>query len=80
MILAAQSVSEQIADLILYATIVTLGVAMSFALALVGTVQAADARRAGRTGAAVPWGLLALLGYAAIIGFAVKGLIVVTQK
>lgn len=80
MIVAAQSVAEQIADLILYATVVTLGVALSFALALIGTVRATERRRDGHLAAALPWTVLALAGFAAFIAFAVKGIIVVTQK
>lgn len=80
MILAVQSVSSQLADLALYATITALGVSLSFALALVGTVRASEARRAQRMASAVPWSLLALLGYGAFAALAVKGIIVVTQK
>ncbi len=80
MILAAQSVAEQIADLVLYATVVTLGVSLAFALALIGTVHASDARRDQRVVRAVPWTILAVLGYAAIVALAVKGILVVTKK
>ena len=80
MILAAQSVAQQIADLVLYATVVTLGVSIAFALALIGTVHATDARRERRTVAAIPWTVLAVLGYAAFVAFAVKGITVVTKK
>lgn len=80
MILAAQSVASQIGDLALYATVVTLGVSMSFALALVGTVRASEARREGGGLIAVPWSVLAILGYGAFIALAVKGIVVVTQK
>ncbi len=80
MILAAQSVSSQLVDLVLYATIATLGVSLSFALALVGTVRASESRRGGSVAGAVPWTLLAVLGYAAFAALAVKGIIVVTQK
>ena len=62
MILAAQSVSSQLADLVLYATITTCGVSLSFALALVGTVRASESRRGGSVAGAVPWTLLAVLG------------------
>lgn len=80
MILAAQSVTEQIADLVLYATVVTLGLSLAFAFALIGTVHATDARREHRTVAAIPWTVLAVLGYGVFIALAVKGIVVVTQK
>lgn len=80
MILAAQSVAQQIADLVLYATVVTLGVSLAFALALVGTVHASDARRDQRVLRAIPWTILALAGYAAVAAFAIKGILVVTKK
>lgn len=80
MILATQTVAEQIADLVLYATAVTLGVSISFALALIGTMHATDARREQRTLRAVPWTILALLGYVAVLVCAAKGILVVMKK
>ena len=80
MITAADAVLPQLRDLALYATVVALGVSFSFAIALVGTVRASDARRAGNTAAALPWSLLALIGYAAFAVLAVKGVLVVTTK
>ena len=80
MILAAQSVAEQIADLVLYATVVTLGVSITFALALIGTVRAGDARREHRVAAAIPWAVIAALSFAAVLAFAIKGITVVTKK
>lgn len=80
MILAADAVLPQLGDLALYATAVALGVSVAFSLALVGTVRASEARRGGSTLAALPWSLLALLGYAAFLALAVKGVAVVTTK
>lgn len=80
MMAADPSVTSQIADLALYATAVTLGVSLAFALALVGTVRASEARRDGSAATALPWSILAFLGYAAFAALAIKGIIVVTTK
>ena len=80
MIVAAEKVLPQLRDLALYATGVALGVSLAFALALVGTVRASEARRSGSSAAALPWSLLALAGYLAFAALAIKGIKVVTTK
>jgi Na+/H+-dicarboxylate symporter len=51
------------------------GVGMSavFSFVIVGAARAGDARRAGRTGAATAYGILAVLAFAAFAGGVVLG-------
>jgi hypothetical protein len=78
--LAADSVAQQLFTLAWQGLSVTIGVTLCFSLALVGTIRASDARRAGHNAAIVPWTVLALVAYAAFIGFAVLAVLVVVDK
>lgn len=78
--LAAQSVGEQLLQLAAQGLGVAVGVSFCFSLALVGTIRATDARRAGKTGAVLPWTLLALAAYVGFGLLLVLGVLVVVDK
>ncbi len=78
--LAENSVAQQLLTLAAEGFLVAVGVSLFFSLALVGTIRATDARRDGRTAAALPWTVLALLAYTGFFAFAVLGVLVVVDK
>ena len=78
--LAEQAVGEQLLQLAAQGLGVAVGVCFCFSLALVGTIRATDARRAGRARAVLPWTVLALTAYAAFGLLAVLGVLVVLDK
>jgi hypothetical protein len=78
--LAEDSVAQQLLTLTAEALGVTVGVTLCFSLALVGTIRANDARRDGRTAAALPWTAVALLAFAGFGLFTVLAVLTVVNK
>ena len=79
-VLAAESVGQQLLTLAWQGLGVTIGVTLCFSFALVATIRASEARRDGHNVAVVPWTVLAVLAYAAFAGFAVLAVAVVVDK
>ena len=78
--LAEQAVGDQLIELAARGLGVAVGVTFCFSLALVGTIRATDARRAGRTGVVLPWTLVALAAYAGFGLLVVLGVLTVVDK
>jgi hypothetical protein len=71
----------KLGQVVAYSLTVGVGVALSFALAILGATRFADARRGeGRPVAAIAYGLLATLGLAATVAAAVVAIVVMTKK
>jgi hypothetical protein len=83
LLVAAEPVVDwgKLGQVVLYSASVGVGVALCFSLAILGATRFADVRRGeGRTGAAVGYALLTVLGLAATLAAAVGAIIVMTSK
>jgi hypothetical protein len=79
-VLAAESVAEQLLTLAAQGFGVAVGVILAFSLALSATIRVTDARRAGHRAAVLPWTVVALVAYAAFGLMVVLALFVVVDK
>ena len=80
LVLAAESVAQQIGQLIVEGLLVSVGVTLCFSLGLMASLRLGEARRAGHGVALAGWFVLAALSFAAFAGFAVFGILVVVNK
>jgi hypothetical protein len=74
---------EKLGQVVLYSLIAGVGVTVCFSLAILGATRFAEVRRSAAgagAGAAIGYGLLAVLGLAATVAAAVIGIVVMTQK
>jgi hypothetical protein len=67
-------------QVVLYAFLAGVGVPAIYALAVLGAGRSGDARRAGRSGLALTYVLLALVGGAACVAAVAYGIYLMTQK
>jgi len=79
-VIAAQSVAEQIGQLIVEGLLVSIGVTLCFSLGLTAALRLGEARRAGHGVALAGWFVVAAAAFAAFVGFAVLGIVVVLNK
>lgn len=79
-VIAAQSVAEQIGQLIVEGLLVSVGVTFCFSLGLTAALRLGEARRAGHGVALAGWFVVAAAAFAAFAAFAVFGVIVVVNK
>jgi hypothetical protein len=70
----------KLGEVVLYSLAAGVGVALCFALAILGATRFADMRRADHTGGAIGYALLAALGLAATLGAVVMAIVVMTTK
>ena len=57
-----------------------IGVTAAWAAAILGSTRWVDLSRSGRTGEALLFGLVALVGFAVVLGAVVFGIVVMTDK
>ncbi len=69
-----------LADVVIYSLGAGIGVTAIFALSILGATRAVDLRRDGHSGAAVAYGALMLVAFAAVAAAVVGGILVMTQK
>ena len=67
-------------DVVIYSLGAGIGVTAIFALSILGATRAVDLRRDGHSGAAVAYGALMLVAFAAVAAAVVGGILVMTQK
>jgi hypothetical protein len=71
----------KLGQVVAYSAVVGIGVAIAFALAILGATRFTDARRdGGGVAAAAGYALLATLGLAATLAAAVIAIVVMTKK
>jgi hypothetical protein len=71
---------DTVGELLWAAPLSALAVSLSFALLILGSARATDARREGAVGVAVLYGALALVAGAAFFASVVFGISVITTK
>jgi hypothetical protein len=71
---------KTLGEVVLYSLGAGVGVALCFALAILGSIRAAELRRGGAAAGAVGYAVLAALGLLATVGAAVLGIVVMTTK
>ena len=62
------------------AQLAALTVALTFSIVIHGVARASDSRRAGRSGAATAYGVLAVVAAAACAASVIFGIVIITSK